>query len=77
MVGTIKPPTNEGERGHRPIIGARDWQQYTAVVDVPAETKSMEWGLTVNGRGKLWIDQDSVQFELGDDAPSPAAASAQ
>jgi hypothetical protein len=64
--------TDEGQKGHRPIIGTRDWQQYSAVVDVPAETKTIFWSLTLNGRGKLWMDMDSVQVDLADDAPEPA-----
>ncbi|MGD0464206.1 MAG: sigma-70 family RNA polymerase sigma factor [Tepidisphaeraceae bacterium] len=68
-----KELANEGQRGHRPIIGTRDWQRCTAVADVPPETKSIFWGLTMNGRGKLWIDLDSVQIDLAD-APNPPAA---
>ncbi|MGD0387803.1 MAG: sigma-70 family RNA polymerase sigma factor [Tepidisphaeraceae bacterium] len=62
---------DEGQRGHRPIIGTRDWKQYTAVADVPPQTTSIEWGLTMNGRGKLWIDEDSVEVDLAEDTPNP------
>lgn len=67
-----KKLSDEGQRGHRPIIGTRDWRQYSAVADVPPQTTSIEIGLTMNGRGTLWIDQDSVQVELADDTPNPA-----
>jgi RNA polymerase sigma factor (sigma-70 family) len=67
-----KQLTDDGQQGHRPIIGTRDWQQYSAVVDVPAETKTIFWSLTLNGRGKLWMDMDSAQVELADDAAEPA-----
>jgi hypothetical protein len=63
--------TNEGQRGHRPIVGTSDWQQYSAVADVPPETTSIQWGLTMNGRGKIWIDLDSVQVDLPDETPNP------
>jgi RNA polymerase sigma factor (sigma-70 family) len=66
-----KQLTDEGQQGHRPIMGTRDWQQYSAVVDVPAETKTIYWSLTLNGRGKLWMDMDSVQVDLADDAANP------
>ncbi len=69
-----KQLTTEGQRGHRPIIGTRNWQRYTAVADVPPETKYIYWGLTMNGRGKLWIDLESVQVDLADHAPNPPAA---
>jgi RNA polymerase sigma factor (sigma-70 family) len=66
-----KKLTDEGQRGHRPIIGTRDWKQYTAVADVPPQTTSIECGLTMNGRGKLWIDEDSIQIDLAEDTPNP------
>jgi RNA polymerase sigma factor (sigma-70 family) len=70
-----KQLTDDGQQGHRPIVGTRDWQQYSAVLDVPAETKTIFWSLTLNGRGRLWMDMDSVQVELADDAPNPADTS--
>jgi len=65
-----KQLTDEGQRGHRPIIGMRDWRQYTAIADVQPETKSNYWGLTTNGNGKNWIDLDSVQIDLADAPPA-------
>jgi RNA polymerase sigma factor (sigma-70 family) len=65
-----KELTTEGQRGHRPVIGMRDWKQYTAVANVPPETTSMYWGLTLNGNGKIWIDLDSVQVDLADAPPA-------
>jgi RNA polymerase sigma factor (sigma-70 family) len=67
-----KKLTDEGQRGHRPIIGTRDWRQYSAVAEVPPQTTSIDIGLTMNGRGKLWIDEDSIQVDLADDAPNPS-----
>ena len=64
--------TDEGQRGHRPIIGKHDWKQYTAVADVPLQTTSIECGLTMNGRGKIWIDEDSIQVDLDDETPNPS-----
>jgi RNA polymerase sigma factor (sigma-70 family) len=69
--------THDGQRGHRPIVGTRDWQQYSAVANVPAETKEIDWGLTMNGRGKIWIDLDSVQVDLADGPPIPQAVPGQ
>jgi RNA polymerase sigma factor (sigma-70 family) len=67
-----KKLTDEGQRGHRPIIGKHDWKQYTAVADVPLQTTSIECGLTMNGRGKIWIDEDSIQVDLDDETPNPS-----
>jgi hypothetical protein len=67
--------TNEGQKGQRPIFDTRDWKQYTAITDVPPKTKTINWAIVFNGRGKLWIDQDSVQIDLVDDAADlPPAA---
>jgi hypothetical protein len=66
--------TNEGQQHHRPIIGTHDWQQYSAVADVPAQTKNIIWGVVLNGHGKLWIDTDSAEIGLADNennAPTP------
>ena len=68
-----RPLTNEGQRYHRPIMGTHDWKQYSAVADVPAETKTIIWGVVLNGRGKLWIDVDSAQVELADNDNSAPA----
>jgi hypothetical protein len=62
---------SDGQRGHRPVIGTRDWQQYTAFADIPPQTKTLYWGVTFNGHGKLWIDEDSVQVDLADQTPPP------
>ena len=67
-----KKLTDEGQHGHRPIIGTHDWKQYTAIADVPPQTTTIEYGLTMNGHGKLWIDEDSIQLDLADDTPNPA-----
>jgi hypothetical protein len=72
-----KALTNEGQRHHRPITGTRDWQQYSAVCDIPKDATSIWWCLTMNGHGKLWIDLDSVHVDIADDASNPPIAPAQ
>lgn len=61
--------SDEGQRGQRPIVGTSDWQPYSAVAEVPPETTSIMWSLTMNGRGQIWIDMDSIQVDLADDNP--------
>jgi hypothetical protein len=62
---------DEGQKGHRPLIGTHDWQQYSCEMNIPAETKSIYWGVTMNGRGKLWIDTNSAQIDVIEDQPNP------
>jgi RNA polymerase sigma factor (sigma-70 family) len=52
---------NEGQKGHRPLRGTKDWKQYSAIVDVPEGTSDFSWGIVMNGTGKIWIDTDSAQ----------------
>ena len=52
---------NEGQKGHRPLRGTKDWKQYSAVIDVPEGTSDLSWGIVMNGTGKIWIDTDSAQ----------------
>ena len=54
--------TNEGQRGHRPITGTHDWTEYTAFADCPSQAKTIFYAVTMNGRGKIWIDTDSVRL---------------
>lgn len=45
----------------RPITGTSDWRSYTVVLDVPAESESISFGVLLAGTGKVWID--NVRFE--------------
>jgi hypothetical protein len=62
---------NENQKGHRPIMGTTEWRQYSCEVDVPAQATSIYWGLTMNGRGRLWIDTENAQIDLADNVVSP------
>ncbi|HEY7089796.1 MAG TPA: hypothetical protein VH518_16990, partial [Tepidisphaeraceae bacterium] len=57
---------SEGQRGKRPVRGTTEWTQYSAIATVPSQTQCICWGFLMNGRGKLWIDADSVQCEVID-----------
>lgn len=52
----------------RPIVGTTDWQDYAIVLDVPAGSDTILFGLALSGEGKaLW---DDVRFEeVGPDVP--------
>jgi hypothetical protein len=61
-----KPIADEGQVGHRPLKGTTDWKQYTAEVDVPQQATAIDWGVVMNGTGKLWMDIDSAQCVIND-----------
>lgn len=66
--------STEGQRGHRPLIGTHDWQQYTADAYIPPEADEIGWGIVMNGTGKLWIDADSAQCDIRDAPANDAPA---
>ncbi len=45
----------------RPITGTQPWNQYSIVLDVPAESAVISFGVILNGKGKVWVD--SFRFE--------------
>lgn len=46
---------------NRPLQGTLDWNYYSLILDVPPESKSISFGVLVQGKGKLWVNQ--FQFE--------------
>ena len=38
-----------------------DWRQYEAIVDVPADADVIYPGITMNGAGKIWVDEVKVE----------------
>ena len=70
--------------GNRPIKGTTDWQPYDVVLDVPAESDRIAFGLLMGGTGQAWMDD--LQFDVvdrsvpttdlqtnADDGPKPSA----
>ncbi|MBI5564090.1 MAG: hypothetical protein HY870_04280 [Chloroflexi bacterium] len=47
---------------NRPIRGTTDWQKYDVVLDVPADSANIAFGVLLNSSGQVWIDD--VQFEV-------------
>jgi len=60
------PIGDEGQVGHRPLKGTTDWKQYMAEVNVPRQATGIDWGVVMNGTGKLWLDVDSAQCVIND-----------
>ncbi len=57
---------------NRPIQGTRDWNQYDIVLDVPAESVGIYFGILLGGKGQVWLS--NVQFEVvGTDVPTTSS----
>jgi hypothetical protein len=50
----------------RPIIGNTDWTKCEIVMEVPAESRTINFGALISGTGKIWFD--NVSFEILDNA---------
>lgn len=44
---------------NRPIVGTSDWNMYSIVLDIPKESAIISFGILVQGKGKVWMDQFS------------------
>jgi hypothetical protein len=63
------PPLAFDNMQGRPIKGSHDWTQHAIVLDVPAGTSAIAFGVLLSGPGQVWIDD--VRFEtVGMDVPS-------
>lgn len=40
----------------RAIKGTKDWQKYKIVLDIPTNSKSINYGVLLSGEGKVWLD---------------------
>ena len=52
----------------RPIRGTTDWTQRSIVCAIPKETQCFDTGFYFNGKGKFWIDMESLRYEIIDEA---------
>jgi hypothetical protein len=54
---------------NRPVRGTVDWKKYEIVLDVPANTVNVAFGVFLAGKGQAWVD-DFVFEVVGKDTPS-------
>ncbi len=54
---------------NRPVKGTTDWQPYSIVLDVPAESSALAYGFFVHGSGKMWVSGAKME-EVGADVPT-------
>jgi hypothetical protein len=53
----------------RQVKGTADWQQYSVVLDVPADSAALAYGFFISGTGEAWVS--GVRIEpVGLDVPS-------
>jgi hypothetical protein len=54
---------------NRPIAGTRAWARYDVVLDVPAESIGISFGLLLSGAGHAWMDGLRLEV-VGPDVPT-------
>ena len=52
------------EQGNKSIKGTTDWTEHTFTCRIPEETDFINNGFNITGGGKLWIDVDSIKYEI-------------
>jgi hypothetical protein len=46
----------------RSIKGTNDWSKYEIVLDIPANSSDLYYGVLLTGTGQLWYDE--INFEI-------------
>jgi Sigma-70, region 4 len=67
----FEPKDGNGQRlakhsafGGYQIKGTTDWAEHSITCDIPKDTQDFQTAFFIFGSGKLWIDMDSVKFEI-------------
>jgi hypothetical protein len=53
----------------RQVKGTTDWQQYSVVLDVPADSAALAYGFFIGGTGRAWVSGVKLE-QVGLDVPS-------
>lgn len=56
----------------RPVRGTTGWTRYAVVLDVPAATERVAFGVLLDGGGAVWLADVTLEA-VGDDVPSTNA----
>jgi hypothetical protein len=46
------------------LKGTRDWTKFTITCDIPDDSQHIDTAFIFSGGGKVWIDMDSLKFEV-------------
>lgn len=55
---------NHSAHGKTQIRGTSDWAEHSITCVVPKDTEDFQTGFFIFGPGKLWLDMDSIKFEI-------------
>ncbi len=63
-IDPIKSPSSEyfDNMRDRQIKGTSNWTKYEIILDIPTNSNSMNFGVLINGTGKVWFD--NLSFEV-------------
>ncbi len=50
--------------GHSRHYGTKDWTPFSNILVVPKKAEHLNVGFAFHGTGKVWIDKESVKFEI-------------
>ena len=68
-VDTEKSSPSFDNMMERSIKGTTEWQKYEIVLDVPGDAEMITFGLLIDSKGKLWVDDMAMEI-VGDDVKS-------
>jgi hypothetical protein len=54
--------------GNRPIRGTKNWAKYEIVLDVPSYATGLAYGILLNGKGEVWLDDAKLE-DVSNDVP--------
>lgn len=54
---------------NRPIKGTTNWNRYSIILDVPAQSTVISFGIILSGQGIVWVDQFSFE-EVNESIPT-------
>ncbi len=57
--------------GGGPISGTTDWTLRTITCRIPKDTECLDTGFAFHGSGKVWLDLDSLKYEIIDNPTKP------
>ncbi|HXE41699.1 MAG TPA: hypothetical protein VN516_01650, partial [Candidatus Baltobacteraceae bacterium] len=53
------------------ITGTTDWTERTIICMIPKDTQCLDTGFAFTGKGKVWIDMNSLKYEIIDNPDKP------
>jgi hypothetical protein len=62
---------SDSQAARRPIHGSSDWTEHVVTCVIPRETQCLDTGFAFSGSGRLWIDMESLKYEIVDDGNGP------